>query len=233
MIEKDWLSIKEAADCLGVKQDALRKRVKRGTYRHRYVKGKGSQKEIRIFKDDIMRTVEEEARAKERLKRKEKFESKLEETGRAKRAKPKVLLADDSENFTKYLSKLLGDWDILIARDGEEALKMLEDDFPDLLLLEIPIPKINGYEVIERKNQNELIAGIPFALVSYLKGSLRVEEGRTYKPQGYFRKPLLGSELEEFKGFITQMKEKIVSQSQPKENIQVASRHGKQATDRH
>ena len=69
------------------------------------------------------------------------------------------------KEFTKYLSKFLGDWEILIAKDGEETLKILQNEFPDLLLLEIPIPKINGYEVIERKSHNELITKIPFAFV--------------------------------------------------------------------
>jgi len=214
IIGKEWLSIKETADFLGIKQDALRKRVKRGAYRYRHVQRKGHQKEIRIFKGDVMRRIEEkEAKAKEKLKKKEKLERETAGITRAKMTKPKVLLADDSEDFIKYLSKFLGNWEILIAKDGEEALRILENEFPDLLLLEIPIPKINGYGVIERKNHNELIAKIPFAFVSYLKGSLRVEEGKTYNPQEYFRKPLLASELEKFKNFITQIREKILSEN--------------------
>lgn len=49
--------------------------------------------------------------------------------------------------------------------------------------------------------------------MSYLKGDLRVEEGRTYNPEEYFRKPLLESELEKFKNFIAEIRKKIASEN--------------------
>ncbi len=62
----------------------------------------------------------------------------------------KILLVEDEENVLKLLSEIfgdLGDYRILYARDGEEALTIARADNPDIILLDIQLPKISGHEV--------------------------------------------------------------------------------------
>jgi len=62
----------------------------------------------------------------------------------------KILIVDDEETILQLLSTIFGfleDYEILCARDGEEALRIARKHNPDIILLDIQIPKINGNEV--------------------------------------------------------------------------------------
>ena len=62
----------------------------------------------------------------------------------------KILIVEDEETILELLSEIfsdLGDYRILYARDGEEALRLVRGNNPDIILLDIHIPRINGYEV--------------------------------------------------------------------------------------
>jgi DNA-binding response OmpR family regulator len=62
----------------------------------------------------------------------------------------KVLIVEDEEDIIELLSAVfddLGDYKVLYARDGEEALKIARVDSPDVILLDIQLPKLNGYKV--------------------------------------------------------------------------------------
>jgi two-component system KDP operon response regulator KdpE len=64
----------------------------------------------------------------------------------------KILVVDDDEGIVELLKETLSEegWHILIARNGSEALKKVENDSPDLVVLEIMIPKVDGFEVCSR-----------------------------------------------------------------------------------
>ena len=62
----------------------------------------------------------------------------------------KILIVEDEEDILELLSEIfsdLGDYKILCARDGEEALRIAQKDNPDVILLDIFLPKMNGYDV--------------------------------------------------------------------------------------
>jgi two-component system alkaline phosphatase synthesis response regulator PhoP len=65
---------------------------------------------------------------------------------------PRILIADDNAQNVELLEAYLaaGDWDIHTAADGEETLKQVRDWAPDLILLDIMMPKISGFEVCKR-----------------------------------------------------------------------------------
>jgi DNA-binding response OmpR family regulator len=64
----------------------------------------------------------------------------------------KVLIADDEPNIVTSLQFLMSrrGFDIQVARNGEEALAAVESFRPDLLLLDVNMPKLDGYEVAQR-----------------------------------------------------------------------------------
>src|SRR5437588_4067829 len=65
---------------------------------------------------------------------------------------PRVLIADDTPDAVELLEAYLGetDYEIRTAADGEETLRQVNDWHPDLILLDIMMPKISGFEVCKR-----------------------------------------------------------------------------------
>lgn len=71
----------------------------------------------------------------------------------------KILLVDDEPNIIMALEYTLrkNDYDIFIARDGEEAITLAEQLKPDLVILDIMMPKVDGYEVLEHLRAHETL----------------------------------------------------------------------------
>ncbi len=92
--------------------------------------------------------------------------------------KPKILIADDSEMNRSILADMLWDeYDIIEAEDGEKAVEVLkkhESDI-DLLLLDIVMPNMDGFEVLEVMNQNHWIDDVPVIMISSETASTHVE----------------------------------------------------------
>jgi response regulator RpfG family c-di-GMP phosphodiesterase len=67
-------------------------------------------------------------------------------------ARTKILLADDQDRVRRLVAATLGSaqWELLYARDGEEALRIAEEARPDIVLLDVTMPKIDGFEVCRR-----------------------------------------------------------------------------------
>jgi DNA-binding response OmpR family regulator len=81
---------------------------------------------------------------------------------------PKVLLVEDEEILINVLEKKLSKvgYDVLIARDGEEGLKVMREFWPDLILLDIKLPRMGGFEVMEEMNKNSALKRIPVIIIS-------------------------------------------------------------------
>lgn len=66
--------------------------------------------------------------------------------------KTRILIVDDDNIVLKYVRTNLQsrDYETLVAMDGDEALEIIEKELPDLIILDIMIPKINGFEICRR-----------------------------------------------------------------------------------
>ncbi len=80
----------------------------------------------------------------------------------------KILLIEDEELIVTLLQKKLEqeDYHTLIARDGEQGLKKIREERPDLILLDIIMPKIGGIEVMEKMNKDQELKKIPVIIIS-------------------------------------------------------------------
>ena len=80
----------------------------------------------------------------------------------------KILIVDDSELNREMLKAILGEeYDYAEAEDGAQAILMLQQDMNiDLLLLDINMPKIDGFGVLERMNQFRWIEELPVIMIS-------------------------------------------------------------------
>lgn len=103
-----------------------------------------------------------------------------------------VLLVDDEKMNLKILETVLrrGGYQFLEAESGEEALKILERENVDLILLDLMMPGMNGFQTLERIKQNLSTAFIPVIIASALKESSDIEKGLELGANDYFTKPL-------------------------------------------
>jgi CheY-like chemotaxis protein len=76
--------------------------------------------------------------------------------------KETILVVDDIETNVDILNTILGyDYDIMVALDGKSALQLAQDYHPDLILLDIMMPNMDGYEVCSQLKSNPQTANIP------------------------------------------------------------------------
>jgi putative two-component system response regulator len=71
--------------------------------------------------------------------------------------KPKILVVDDERFYINVLVELLqNDYQLYIAKSGEQALKRIADNPPDLILLDIMMPEMDGYQTCQKIKQYPL-----------------------------------------------------------------------------
>src|SRR5438105_2231961 len=93
----------------------------------------------------------------------------------------KILVVDDTEDARDVLSRLLrmGGFCTVTAADGVAAIKSLEKDHPDLVLLDLMMPRMNGVQVLETMRQDPRWRNIPVMLLTALsEGDLVKEAAR-------------------------------------------------------
>ena len=80
----------------------------------------------------------------------------------------KILIVDDEPEIRELLKKKLGRhvYAAIAAADGQEALAICREQLPDLILLDIAMPQMDGYETCEKLKQDKITAGIPVLLLT-------------------------------------------------------------------
>ncbi len=118
----------------------------------------------------------------------------------------KILVVEDELITQRILSARLeiNDYTVITAQDGEEALKKVKEETPDLLILDLMIPKINGYEVCRMLKFDEKYKDIPIIVLSSLNQQQEREKAIKSGADAYFIKPfdleLLLVKIREFMG---------------------------------
>jgi diguanylate cyclase (GGDEF)-like protein len=102
----------------------------------------------------------------------------------------KILLVDDMPaNLMMLGEELKKDYDIFIATSGEAALNMAEDNPPDLILLDVVMPNMDGREVCRRLKDNEVTKNIPVIFITANNAEGDEEEGLSIGAVDYITKP--------------------------------------------
>jgi two-component system alkaline phosphatase synthesis response regulator PhoP len=109
----------------------------------------------------------------------------------------KVLIADDEQNIVISLEFLLKreGFEVLVAGDGEAALQMVAEHHPDLVLLDVMMPKRNGYEVCQRMREHPEWRGIKIIMLSAKGRDVEVSKGVSLGADLYVTKPFSNAEL--------------------------------------
>jgi len=102
-----------------------------------------------------------------------------------------VLIVDDTEANVDILVDALGDdYDIAVAMDGESALEIVADDKPDLILLDIMMPGMDGYEVCEKLKADDDTRDIPVMFLSGKTDAADKEKAMAMGAVAFITKPI-------------------------------------------
>ena len=111
----------------------------------------------------------------------------------------KILIADDEQNIVislEFLMKREG-FEVLIANDGEEAVKRIRSDRPDLVLLDVMMPKKSGFEVCQEIKADPALAAVRILMLTAKGRDTEVAKGLALGADAYMTKPFSTKELVE------------------------------------
>jgi len=109
----------------------------------------------------------------------------------------RVLVVDDNEDNVKIMSLILlgKGFEVRTARDGKAALRSIEQERPDVVLLDIMMPDMDGIEVLDRIRANPQSASLPVILVTGKGQDDDVLAGYKYGADYYITKPFTARHL--------------------------------------
>lgn len=98
----------------------------------------------------------------------------------------KILLVEDEEVLLNLLAKKLSNegYDVYTAIDGQEGLEKMKEIKPDLILLDILMPRKNGFEVMEEMNQDPELKKIPIIIISNSGQPVELERAKALGAKG-------------------------------------------------
>lgn len=122
----------------------------------------------------------------------------------------KVLIADDEAYIRLLIEQTLEEFEdqgveILTANNGEEAMQMIEDEHPDLVFLDVMMPKMNGYEVCKAVKQNLQLTDIYIVILTAKGQEYDRQRGEEVGANLYMTKPFDPDELIELAGKVLAM----------------------------
>jgi len=105
--------------------------------------------------------------------------------------KKKILIVDDEPEIVEVLRRFLErkGYEVLIAMDGEIALQRTKQDLPDLLILDLNLPKLSGEQVCREIRANELTKKIPIVMLTGKSSDADKVIGRVIGADRYLTKP--------------------------------------------
>lgn len=113
------------------------------------------------------------------------------------RRSSKILVVDDEEEVRSNVGEFLGNqgYDIVEAGDGEEAITMAFTQKPDLILLDLRLPKVDGYQVCQTLKGNPITSIIPVIIITALNTTPQKVKGIEFGADDYIEKPFDLEEL--------------------------------------
>lgn len=118
----------------------------------------------------------------------------------------KILLIEDDNILRELITKRLteGGYQVIQSIDGISGLKAVNDERPDLVLLDIVLPEMDGFEVLENIKKTESLAKIPVIILSNLWQKEDIDKGLKLGATDYFIKVNFASKeiLEKIKNIL-------------------------------
>jgi DNA-binding response OmpR family regulator len=121
----------------------------------------------------------------------------MTETEAVEREQPVVLAADDDEDILALVAFRLerSGYTVVQARDGQQALELARSEKPDLAVLDVMMPKLDGFELTRRLRAEEATSRMPIILLTARAQDTDVQTGFDAGADDYLRKPFSPQEL--------------------------------------
>lgn len=103
----------------------------------------------------------------------------------------KILIVDDEPNIVMSLEYIFKkeNFEVFVARDGAEAIEIVENSIPDIILLDIMMPNVDGYQVLNYLKESEILRKIKVIFLSAKNKSSDIELGLQLGADKYISKP--------------------------------------------
>ncbi len=111
----------------------------------------------------------------------------------------KILIADDEPNIIMSLEYTFkkNNFEVFIARDGKEAIDILENEVPDVIILDIMMPEMDGYATIQHIRKSEKFNNSRIIFLSAKNKESDIEKGMNLGADAYVTKPFSVKKLVE------------------------------------
>lgn len=111
-----------------------------------------------------------------------------------------VLIVDDSMIIRKMVAKTLSISDLDIseffyAENGRQALEQLQANWVDIVFADINMPEMNGVEMVQEMQQQDLLSSIPVVIISTERSRERIETLKALGVRAYLQKPFVPEEF--------------------------------------
>ena len=171
--EPEWLTLGQAARYLGVAQSTIRKWSDSGR--------------VRVYKTP----------GRHRRYRRDDLDTFLERSGPEARRGPVVLIVDDDDGLREYVrdNLELEGYTVREAGSAEEGMRVLDDARPDLILLDVMMPEVDGWEMLQRVHDRHGVGAVPVVMFSGKVDKRAADEAAERGAQGFVGKPFDPREL--------------------------------------
>jgi excisionase family DNA binding protein len=171
--EPEWLTLGQAARYLGVAQSTIRKWSDNGR--------------VRVYKTP----------GRHRRYRRDDLDAFLERSGPEARRGPVVLIVDDDERLREFVrvNLELEGYTVHEAGSADEGMHVLEETQPDLVLLDVMMPRVDGWEMLQRVHERHGAGSIPVVMFSGKVDDRAADEAAERGAQGFIGKPFDPREL--------------------------------------
>ena len=105
--------------------------------------------------------------------------------------RPHILVVDDNATIRNLVVTILGGQDMEVAAvsDGDEALAYIEQRRPDIMLLDLSMPRVDGLEVLRRVRAHPTLSDLCVIMLTAVAHTPRFQEIQRHRPDGYVEKP--------------------------------------------
>ncbi|WP_329804760.1 response regulator transcription factor [Flavobacterium facile] len=103
----------------------------------------------------------------------------------------KILIVDDEPNIVMSLEYTFkkNNFEVFIARDGQEALDIVKTDFPDVIILDVMMPMVDGYATLEQIRKDVNLSHTKVIFLSAKNKASDIEKGMALGADAYLIKP--------------------------------------------
>ena len=103
----------------------------------------------------------------------------------------KILIVDDEPNIVMSLEYTFkkNNFEVFIARDGQEALDILQNQLPDVIILDVMMPLVDGFETLEQIKKDEKLKHCKVMFLSAKNKESDIEKGMALGADAYLTKP--------------------------------------------